>query len=109
MPINQGPEVTHAAQVSQTTFLNLPAYVQVWVTSYVGQLMETSIHTIHWRRGKSAFYPSMGSEKAAFQERRQVGEWSLDGKSCFMGRMCREELKAVPSCFEDGEMVFQRA
>lgn len=74
MSTNQAPEVTYVAQVLQTTFLNLPAYMQVWVISYVGHIMETFNHIIHWGRAKSSSFSIMGCEKATFQERGQVGE-----------------------------------
>lgn len=50
MSTNQTLRVTHAAQVSHT-FLSLPVYVQVRVVSYVGQITEIFIRTIHHKIG----------------------------------------------------------
>lgn len=50
MSINQGPKVTHEAQVSQTIFFDLP--VKLGVVSHAGQIKETSNHTVQPQKGK---------------------------------------------------------
>ncbi len=45
MSTNQAPEVTYAAQVSQTTFLSLPVLMHIQVVGYAGQITKTFIST----------------------------------------------------------------